>query len=542
MIISANINSKNKKMKNIKLPAWLMIGAIVLAALFLRVYKIDSIPAGIYPDESVNGTDALLANETGDYKLFYTNNNGREGLFINLISVSTRIFGNTIFGLKFWSMLLGTLTVLGIYLLVKELFRSHRSGLIAAFLMAFSFWAINFSRISFRAICIPFILTFSFYFVFRGLRTKRYLDFILAGLIFGLGLHTYIAFRVAPLILVIILAALLIVKKHFIREYWKYILVFSIAIFISAAPMLYDFAKHSDHFQSRSASISVFSPAVNHGHLLATLGKSIVLSLAKYNFYGDQNWRHNYPPYPILNPIVGIAFLVGIIYLFVKAIHLLYLRFKHDVRDEKLVIYIFLLGWFFAMLLPEMLTEEGLPHALRSIGTMPVVFIIATIPFLWILGRAVKSGYFFRASMASLFIFIFLFIGLWDPIKYFVFWANNPNQHGQFTESYKNIATYLNSLPPDTNKYVFANGSGQEMEDGLPVSAHVVKYLTYGKSQVTYLKRGSDIILKKPMVIVLMKYDQGVVDKLKQLFPGAKVEKMYNNPGYASDFTVVNIK
>jgi hypothetical protein len=528
-------------MKNTKLPAWLLIGAIVFAALFLRVYKIDSIPAGIYPDESVNGTDAILANETGNYKLFYTNNYGREGLFMNLISVSIRVFGNNVVGLKFWSMLFGTLTVLGIYLLVKELFRSHRSGLIAAFMLAFSFWAINFSRISFRAICVPFLLTFSFYFLFRGLRTKHYLNFVLAGLIFGAGFHTYIAFRVAPLILIIALAALLINKKHFLKEYWRQILVFSAALFIAVSPMLYDFIKHPDHFQSRSTSISVFSPAINHGHLLQTLGKSISLSLIKYNFYGDQNWRHNYPPYPILNPIVGIAFLFGIIYLFIKVIHLLVLRFRHDVRDEKLVIYIFLLGWFFTMLLPELLTEEGLPHALRSIGTMPVVFIIATLPFLWVLGRAAKAGYFFRASMASFFIFIFLFIGLWDPIKYFVFWANNPNQHGQFNESYKNMSIYLNSLPDNVNKYVFANGSGREMEDGLPVSAHVVKYLTYGKSQVTFLKRGSDVVLKKPMVIVLMNYDQGTVDKLRQLFPGARVEKMYAKPGYPSDFTAVII-
>lgn len=529
--------NKNKKIINL-----ILVSAIVLAALFLRLHNVDQIPAGIYPDEAVNGTDALLANETGDYKVFYTNNYGREGLFINLIAFSIKVFGNTVLGLKFWSILFGTLTVLGIYLLVKELFRSNRSGLIAAFMLAFSFWAINFSRISFRAIMVPFLLTFSFYFLFRGMRVKHYINFILAGLIFGLGFHTYIAFRIAPLILVILLAAFIISRKHFLRDYWKAIVVFSFAAFIAVSPMLYDFAKHPEHFESRSSAISVFSPEVNHGDMPGTLAKSVSLSLIKYNFWGDQNWRHNYPSYPILNPIVGIAFLAGIFYLIVKIIHLFILRFRHGIHDDKLAIYIFLLGWFFTMLIPEFLTAEGLPHALRSIGTMPAVFIISTIPVLWVLGKSDNAGHFFKASVISLFALIFISIGVTETLKYFVFWANNPNQHGQFNENYKNMAVYLNSLPRDVNKYVFANGTGREMEDGLPVSAHVIKYLTYGKINVTYLKRGSDIKLKAPMVIAFMSYDQKVIDRLKLFYPKAEIKKIDLDPGYGSDFTIISIK
>ncbi len=530
-------NNTNKKIVN-----RVLIFAIVLAALFLRLHNIDRTPAGIYPDEAVNGTDALLANETGDYKVFYTNNYGREGLFINLIAFSIKIFGNTILGLKFWSILFGTLTVLGVYLLAKELFRSQRSGLIAAFMLAFSFWAINFSRISFRAIMVPFLLTFSFYFLFRGIRMKHYINFILAGFIFGIGFHTYIAFRIAPLILIIFLISFIISRKHFLRDYWKAIVIFSFTAFIAISPMLYDFAKHPEHFESRSSAISVFSPEINHGNLLGTLAKSVGLSLVKYNFWGDQNWRHNYPPYPILNPIVGIAFLTGIFYLIVKIIHLFILRFRHNIRDDKLAIYIFLLGWFFTMLIPEFLTAEGLPHTLRSIGTMPAVFIISAIPVLWILGKSDKAGHFFKASVISLFALIFISIGVAETLKYFVFWANNPSQHGQFNENYKNMAIYLNSLPRDVNKYVFANSPGREMEDGLPVSAHVIKYLTYGKTgNLTFLKRGSDATLKRPLVLVFMTPDQGIIDKMKQIFPNAKVEKMRAMPGYASDFIAITV-
>ena len=398
--------------KNKKILSWISLSALVLTALFLRLYKIDEIPAGIYPDEAVNGTDAIGAIESGNYRLFYTNNYGREGLFMNLISVSIRIFGNTALGLKFWSILFGTLMVLGVFLLTREIFRSWRSGFIAAFMLAFSFWAINFSRISFRAIMVPFILTYAFYFLFRGLRTNYYFNYILAGLFFGLGFHTYIAFRLAPAVLVVFLVALIISRKNFLREHWKAVLVFFSSVLIAMSPMIYDFIKHPEHFESRSTAISVLSPEVNHGHLLTTFAKSLALSLVKYNFYGDQNWRHNYPPYPILNPLVGIAFLIGLIYITAKTFHLLYLRFKHKIYDDKLFIYLLLLGWFFVMLAPEFLTAEGLPHALRSIGTMPVVFIIAAIPVLWILGETQKKSWIFKYSVISLLILSFTTIAV----------------------------------------------------------------------------------------------------------------------------------
>lgn len=587
-------------MKNKKTIYLISLAIIIVVAFFLRAYNIENVPAGVYPDEAVNGTDALVANETGEYKWFYTNNFGREGLFIILIAWAFKIFDVSIFALKFPSIILGTLTVLGVFLLGLELFRSWRVGLIVSYLTAFSFWAINFSRIAFRAVMMLPILIFSFYFIFRGWRTEKYRDFVFAGLIFGLGFHTYIAFRIAPLILIILLLALLIEQRNFLRRFWKKMAVFCVCAFISASPLLFDFYQHPEYLQSRTGAISVLSPEVNQGHLIKTLSQSIGLSLVKFNFWGDQNWRHNYPPYPVLNPIVGISFVIGLIYLIAKFFHLLFLRFKRKVRDRKLVIYSFLLGWFFTMLVPEFLTSEGLPHSLRSIGTLPVVYIISTVPFAWALGKFInirnitlksyamvrtqktssfagsstarrsrvheskiqnpqlttilsrmvvscKSGFaclvYNKGTAILVFILILVFIGVFNTAKYFIFWAEKPQQHGAFSESFKNISLYLNSLPDEVNKYVVANGGGRIMEDGLPVSAQSVKLLTYQKTEnLKFLQSGQDCLLKDPMVIVLMNNDQYIIDRVKLFFPQAQVEKIDLNPGYGSDFISVVIK
>ena len=453
--------------KQTKILHLVILITILLLAFWVRALNIEGAPSGVYPDEAVNGMDALKAYESGNYAWFYPDNNGREGLFMNLIAFSYAIFGVTIMGLKFPSIIFGTLSVLGTYLITKELFRSRRAGLLAAFFIAFSFWSINFSRIAFRAIMLPTILSFSFYYILVGLRTfrgfsikrgilKNYFYFALAGFIFGIGLHTYIAFRIAPGILVILFIALWITKKHFLRNYWIQGIIFIVFAFISMAPILLTFNAHPEYLVSRSGDISILSPEINKGNLIGTAARSLGLSLVKYNFWGDQNWRHNYPPYPILNPILGLSFLAGLIYLITKWFHLLFIRLKDGVRDRKFYVYSFILAWFFAMLAPEFMTAEGLPHALRSIGTLPTAYIISIIPFLWFLGKKDSFDYGFKFITISLVIIAMITVSISNVVKYHKYWASNEKQYVSFEGDLIQISNYIKTLPAESKKIVIA--------------------------------------------------------------------------------------
>jgi 4-amino-4-deoxy-L-arabinose transferase-like glycosyltransferase len=513
--------------------------AILVLALFVRVYHLDSLPAGLYPDEATNGTDALLANETGEYRLLYTNNYGREGLFINLQSLAIKYFGNTVPVLKFWSVVFGTLAVLGIYLLARELFARRIYALIAAFLIATSYWAINFSRIGFRAIMVTFLLTFSFYFFFRGFRTYRLRDFFVAGLFLGVGLHTYVAFRLAPLILIALLPALFLTYERFLARYWKHMLIFGLGAFITAAPMFYDFYQHPNHFSSRTGAVSIFSPDINKGDFWGTFGKTFGLSMVKYNFWGDQNWRHNYPPYPILDPVTGAFFLAGFLYLIWETVTLIGLRFRDKLRDERLVRNWFLLAAFFVMLMPEFLTEEGLPHALRAIGTQMPVYLIALLPITWIVNRAHRSLSGARFALFSLLALSLCLSAAFNLTKYFVFFNLNPNQHGAFNQNFRNMAVYAMSLPADTMKYIVPNGGGRMMEDGLPVSAQPIKFLTAGKIENLVYLNPETVIRTQNSVIILMNRDERMIERLKEKQPNIQEQRIDLFPNTTSDFTVL---
>jgi len=484
---------------------------IILIAIIFRFWKLGDIPPGLYPDIAVNGTDAIRANENLSYQLFYPANNGREGLFINLIAVAFKIFGTGIWQLRLVGAIIGTLTVYGVYLLTKEIL-DKRSALFASLFTASSFWAVNFSRIGFRAIMVPFIIVFSLYFLLRKLndKNKSIWDFIIAGVIFGLGFHTYISFRIAPLILAIIAGYILIYKRNLVKKYWKGILLLCIAIFIAALPILIYFQAHAADMALRTGQVSIFNEGVNKGNFLGTLLKTTSLAFGMFNFYGDPNWRHNFSKLPDLNPIVGILFIAGIV------ISLKSLFTKKDKKTNQPIDklpYLLMISWLIIMLIPAILTEEGMPHSLRAIGSMIPAFMLAGLGAKYLYEKfAEKKEYLVK----KITVFICSLIIIFDFSLYFVLWPKNPEVIGQFTTRYVEIAKYLNNLPSNYNKYVIVNINGT-IVDGLPIPAQTIKFLAYKKSNIQYLEKESFKIanLKSPGVIIALENDNEIKNMIE---------------------------
>lgn len=521
-------------MENKKIKVFTLLFLIIALGFFLRVYNIDHTPPGVYPDEAVNGMDAVTANQTGDYQWFYPANQGREGLMMNLVALCFKLFGISPLTLRLPAIVFSTLTILGMYLLGKELF-STRIGLIGSFLTAVGFWSINFSRISFRANILPAVLVFSFYFLWKGLRTKKWTDFAIGGFIFGIGLHTYIAFRIAPVILVATLLSLILTRQDFLKEYWKKILVFIIFTAIAAAPMLYTFFwAHPEYFISRSDSISVLSPQVNKGNLIQTFLKSFLLSLAKYNFWGDQNWRHNYPPYPILDPLTGVAFIFGFVYIGIGLTRSFFQRIFKKIRNPEMDKYAFLVVWFFAMLAPEFMTAEGNPHALRSIGTLPVVFLFSGITFNLFLTKAEKHTEFFKKLTVGLIVFMLIFIGIFNALKYHVFWANKIETARSFDKNVMEISDYIKTLPLQEEKYIVA-----ENMQRIPI-----QLFNQGLANTHYIYTGQAVYIEPQdennFIIIFTDRNDDIVNSLQQKYPHTKFSEIRDTVGM-SYYTLASI-
>jgi 4-amino-4-deoxy-L-arabinose transferase-like glycosyltransferase len=532
-------------MKNKKLSIIIILLIILAITSFFRLWQLSAIPPGLYPDVAMNGNDALEALKTGNFKVFYPENNGREGLFINLIALSFSIFGSSIWSMKIVAAIFGIFAVLGLYLVTKEIFlntaleaKAESIALLSSFFLAVSFWHTLFSRIGFRAIMVPFILVFGIYFLLKGFRTKKLSDFIIAGIFWGAGFYTYIAFRMA----VIILAAIFFLKiidyfknnkpeirwswwwdKMLIQDGWWKVKILLLVIFLVVLPIGIYFLQHPQDFIGRAAGVSVFQQQ----NPIKSFFLSLTIHLGMFNFHGDGNWRHNFTGSPMLPWSVGILFLIG----FFLSINYLIKSIK--IKDYSLfTIFCLLFAWFFAMLLPGVLTYEGIPHALRVVGVIPIVYIFAALGGWW----AYEQLYKIMKNRRLLLIICLLFlvaVSLSEFHKYFFSWAKNTNVEGAYTKKFADIGYYLNSLPQDYKKYVIVNEPGVPVPwpNGIPMPAQTPMFIEatkFGQPRAVYLLPESldQIKIEKGTnVILLMKYEAGVFNRLKEIFPQGQIQE-----------------
>ncbi len=487
---------------------------IIAIAIFFRFWQFGSVPSGLYQDEAMNGADALTSLESGNFRVFYSNNNGREGMIVWLDVLAIKLFGTEPWVLRVFPAAAGVLAVLGLYFLTKLLFNPH-VALASSFFIAISFWAVNFSRIGFRAgLMLPFLI-WSFYFLWRGLDKKpvsdtggfwcRTPDFIIAGILFGLGFYTYISYRFAPVLVAMFFIPYLIRRR--VKNLWLGFVIFAIVAFIVALPIGLYFLNNPGDFFGRSGQVAIWS--AENPFKAAIL--SIVSTLGMFNIIGDFNWRHNFANSPQLFWPVGILFLIGL------GISIKRLRFS-----EK-----FMLMWLGIFLLPNILAAEGNPHALRALGAMPAAMVFAGIGLVWIWGKVQR----YKKVFILLIIFL-LFIGFSEFNKYFVKWASDIHTVEAFSQNQVKIADYLNRLPQDVKKYAIWPSNDQPTENGLPISAQTVFFLTYKKSEINYLKfdKFDKINLgKNGTVIAPIYFDLELPRDLNKKFSNGKVEFIYLN-------------
>src|SRR5262249_11754846 len=147
----------------------LILIAILLFAAFLRFFELPTVPRGIQIDEAMNGSNILEIHETGRFQVFYPENMGREGLFINLQALASSILGDEPWVLRVVSATFGVATVWTTYLLARELF-APSIGLLTAFFLATSYWHLMLSCLGTRAVSASFFLTLTLYLLLTGFR------------------------------------------------------------------------------------------------------------------------------------------------------------------------------------------------------------------------------------------------------------------------------------------------------------------------------------------------------------------------------------
>lgn len=520
---------------------------ILFFGVFIRFWKLDSIPPGMQYDEAFNGLNALQAIETGNYKVFYPENYGREAFHINVESIFIRNFGAESFALRMTNGIWGSLTLLGFFLLLRRLKFSPLATILGTFMITFSFWHLNFSRTCYRAIMVPLLITWLSYFFFQGFYSekKKWLFFMLSGALTGLGLHTYIAFRVAPLIVIFVVIALFLSQKDFIKQYHRLAIIYIVSALVVALPILVYFYQHPTDFSGRSEAVSVFNaPNMKFPQAFTT---SLLAHLQSFYLVGDTNPRHNYPGQPTIPVAWSILFSLGFIISLKEIIVYLTKRIQAKIKKQPelpavtQLLYPSILGQsiFWIMLIPGVLSIEGIPHALRMIGAIPGVFLLCIIPFEYVLNlykHIQKSRTFnlkpwrwniLRASLLGIIVIVIL-SGFSQVNTYFNIWSKDPRVLGAFERKQFDLGRLIKQLPTKQHNYLITGRTTWINQERKESSLRTVMYMGYPKiKQYLFYQplEGRFAVECNDTQILLLESDQWLRDQFKQRCPNLQAKE-----------------
>ena len=335
----------------------LILTAIVLCAFFLRVFGIGQI--SLFGDEVSIAYNAYgILSEGKDehnqsFPLFFRS----FGEYKNPIYIYSSVpviwlFGTTEFAVRFTSVLFGTLVIIAVFLLGNQLFDDQKVGLVAAALAAISPWHIMISRLGTEVVSFVFLFILGLYFLFRK-------NYIVSAILLGLSLYAY---GVARLFVPLILVGYYYCYRPAIDK--KTIIAACIFVLI-LLPLAYAYLYQGAN--ERFKKVSVFGEE----NPIASFAQNYAKHISPFYLFvfGDGNFRHN-PKY------VGQIYLI-ILPVILFGVWLLYTK-KHKHAQ-------FFLLWFLLFAIPASLTEENIPHALRTTTALPLFELIGAyaLVMLW---------------------------------------------------------------------------------------------------------------------------------------------------------------
>ncbi|MBN1956090.1 MAG: glycosyltransferase family 39 protein [Anaerolineae bacterium] len=352
---------------------WALLVAAILLAWALRLILLDSVPPGWRDDELINVHALSGELLQGRFPLYFTGASGHEPLYHYLHAGLHVLLGFNVLSGHLLSAVLGTLAVPLAYVLARRLF-GRWTGLLAALLLATSFWSLMYSRVAMRHITVVPLALLACYLAWSPLAGRpgpagRWV--IPLGLVLAAGLYTYPAARLLPALLVVFALYLALFHRRLFQRSWRgYALALLLALLL-AIPLAAAIWRGSSEAaaegigaDARLVELALPVRALRQGDP-GPLLESIWITLGMFHASGDPEWLYNVAGRPVFHLLGGLCFWAGVL---VALLHW---------RQPR---YFFLLLWLAAGLLPTVLSvpAASLSH---SILVQPLAGLLLLLPF-----------------------------------------------------------------------------------------------------------------------------------------------------------------
>jgi 4-amino-4-deoxy-L-arabinose transferase-like glycosyltransferase len=425
-----------------------MVLALLVAAI-LRLPQLTEVPPGVHYDEAAYGLNAGDIGLRGDRPVFIPSFTGREPLFLYAAGGMAAAMGNSLFALRLTSAFFGLLTVAATYRLGREMLADRRIALLAASLLAVSFWHVLFSRLGFRVISQPLLMALAVAALFRGLRGGRWPWLWLAGVLIGLTAYTYLAARLFPVLLAFALLPLLLdPRTRALRA--RQLLLVGLVAFLTALPLLAYFAANPDAFWVRIGQVA---PGTGSAESLS-LTESLLRSFGMFFLAGDPYLRFNLPGRPLFDFVTGGLLLAGWLILMAR-----YRRLFYD--WQRAAVLLLLLAPLVMILPTALAVNEIVPSNLRALGLIPFVFFLPPIGLITLL-RDVERRFGRPNLTAAVQVIALLLLwagGQWTQHLYFRVWAADEElifvNDGDMTAIAAHLDHTLADSPPEARPAVY---------------------------------------------------------------------------------------
>ena len=290
-----------------------------------------------------------------------------------------KLFGDDVVGLRLPWAVVGVLTVLGTYLLVRRLF-GRSLALLTAFLLATYHYHIHYSRLGSNQIADPLFMVWALYFLVIGWNPPTTdagranegpgWAWALSGITAGLGFYFYAGSRQVLVIMLAVLAWAALIDRDFLPQQMRNLLVLLGGFLVSVGPMALVAIRDPDNFNARVNAVGIFQSGWLEREVQIT-GRSAGALLAEqfrraffaFNYYKDRVSWYGPQTIPLMDFGTSIFFVLG---LAVSVARMLKWRYA-----------VFVIWFVVVVVLGGALTENT-PSSQRLVSSaVPAVFFVA---------------------------------------------------------------------------------------------------------------------------------------------------------------------
>jgi len=199
----------------------LVVSIILVVGFAFRILYIDVHPYPWSGDEAAVGIDGrnILYDNVGE--IFATGWSGQPYWSFVPTSLNIAILGENIIAIRMVSVVVGTLTILTLYLFCRELFSIEIATIAAIFMTTFPYH-VHFSRIGVSNIFDGQNVTLALWLTYRAIKKGQLPDYVLAGIVTGFSFYTYVGSRLFFLMVIgVFIFAIITEKKIFPQSMGK---------------------------------------------------------------------------------------------------------------------------------------------------------------------------------------------------------------------------------------------------------------------------------------------------------------------------------